>query len=234
MKLIEHDATVLRRVEGDLAAGVRSATQDIKHMLDLLRQFWYQQESQEAQKALGVHRVAHADAVHYENLPSIVTQQAFDIVDRILPETLSLFLRKNRNYAEVDNSLGAKGIFPDINRKTGMLKRALWLDELMYDESTREIAMDLIGHLLLAIHMLDATAAATPTKWSSVASGTGKPTIAESDGSANDGGWNALPDDIKLALTRMARGSMLSPALRGKVREYVESRPEGDDVEPDA
>lgn len=93
---------------------------------------------------------------------AVVTDQAVDIVERLAPEFLLGFLDKNRKYRAVDNSLGSKGVFPDINRKTGILKSRIWDGDASVGESTREVAMDLIGHLFLMIHMMDEEDAKSP------------------------------------------------------------------------
>lgn len=87
---------------------------------------------------------------------AIRTEQASDIVNRIAPHFFELFLEKNAKYAKVGNSLGSKGVFPDVNRKVGILKDRLWDGNESPGEPTREVMLDLIGHLFLMIHMMDA------------------------------------------------------------------------------
>lgn len=86
---------------------------------------------------------------------AIQTKQAEDIVGRILPSFVLMFLEKNRKYRNVDNSLGSKGIVPDLNRKLGIIIDRVWDGNDSPGESTREVCMDMIGHLLLMIHMMD-------------------------------------------------------------------------------
>lgn len=89
---------------------------------------------------------------------AIQTDQAQDIKSRILPEFVLMFLEKNRKYARVGNELGSKGIIPDLNRKMGIIIDRVWDGHDSPGEPTREVAMDLIGHLLLMIHMMDVEA----------------------------------------------------------------------------
>lgn len=84
-----------------------------------------------------------------------VTNQAADIFDRLIPEWAVSFLAKNRKYKAVTNDLGPRGVFPDINRKVGILKDRVWDGNGVVGESTREVIQDLIGHLFLMLHMID-------------------------------------------------------------------------------
>ena len=86
---------------------------------------------------------------------AIQTTQATDIMGRVLPEFILMFLEKNRKYAKVGNALGSRGVFPDIHRKVMLLKDRIWDGSDAVGEPTREVAMDLLGHLLLMIHMMD-------------------------------------------------------------------------------
>ena len=85
----------------------------------------------------------------------IATSQAYDIVSRITPQFFDLFLEKNRKYRKVGNALGSRGVFPDIHRKVGILKDRIWDAQESPGEPTREVAMDLIGHLFLMIYLMD-------------------------------------------------------------------------------
>ena len=93
---------------------------------------------------------------------AIQTGQADDIVNRVLPEFMLMFLAKNRKYAKVGNALGSRGVFPDVHRKVMILKDRIWDGSDIHGEPTREVAMDLLGHLLLMIHMMDTEG--TPAK----------------------------------------------------------------------
>lgn len=84
------------------------------------------------------------------------TEQAYDICERLIPEWKALFIQKNAKYRAVGTSLGARGVFPDINRKTGVLKDRIWDGGEVIGEPTREVIMDLVGHLFLMLQMLDA------------------------------------------------------------------------------
>lgn len=88
------------------------------------------------------------------------SQEAHLIFDRLVPAWAELFLKKNAKYKDVDQSLGPRGVFPDINRKVGILKARVWnrsntsgiLPE--GEEPTEEVIYDLIGHLFLMLALL--------------------------------------------------------------------------------
>lgn len=81
------------------------------------------------------------------------TDQAQQIITTHLPYFVEEFLRKNRKYKAVDNSLGEKGVFPDVYRKVGILKSRVWDGDESIGESTDEVIRDLIGHLFLMLYM---------------------------------------------------------------------------------
>lgn len=85
------------------------------------------------------------------------TEEAKVILADVLPALLSKFLQKNAQYARVQSGhdLGLKGIIPDINRKSAALITRIWDADNVWDQdtqdSTEELAGDLIGHLLLML-----------------------------------------------------------------------------------
>jgi hypothetical protein len=75
----------------------------------------------------------------------------------LIPEVKAHMQKGADHYGEDNhNELGLPGQYADMWRKIKPLKRALWdgLTEGM-KESPREICLDLIGHCLLSIAMLD-------------------------------------------------------------------------------
>jgi hypothetical protein len=78
------------------------------------------------------------------------------IINSLLPEVRDKMVSDELHYGDNHKVLGLKGQFADIWRKVGPLKRALWEDVELTRESPREICMDLIGHLLLTVAMIDA------------------------------------------------------------------------------
>lgn len=78
------------------------------------------------------------------------------IVDALLPEIRSKMISSAEHYGD-DNPgvLGLAGQFSDIWRKIGPLKRSMWEGRELTRESTREILLDLIGHCLLSVRMID-------------------------------------------------------------------------------
>lgn len=77
------------------------------------------------------------------------------ISQRLLPEVKEHMYAGFQHYGDNHVNLGIKGQFADIWRKIQPLKRALWEDRPLRWESPREICLDLIGHLLLTIRMID-------------------------------------------------------------------------------
>jgi hypothetical protein len=78
-----------------------------------------------------------------------VPPQAHFIFTYLVPLWANQFAEGNRKYADVDQSLGSKGVFPDINRKVGILKSRIWEGKEVVGEPTEEVIFDLIGHLFL-------------------------------------------------------------------------------------
>jgi hypothetical protein len=96
----------------------------------------------------GMKDVAHGVRLR---LPNTMTDEAEMIMFSILPEWSELFLQNNWKYRHA-RDLGARGVFPDVNRKVGILEARVW--EGVNDgvgESTDEVIMDLIGHLFLML-----------------------------------------------------------------------------------
>lgn len=82
------------------------------------------------------------------------SQELVVIAERIMPEWLALFARKNRDYGSGSAyELGVRGQYSDIHRKMIKLKRAMWDGEQLDFEDTDEIIKDLISHLFLTLHM---------------------------------------------------------------------------------
>jgi hypothetical protein len=75
------------------------------------------------------------------------------VILRDLPTWLERFLLKNVGYAraQTGHDLGAKGIMPDINRKTSALLGRIWYGDqtTALQEDTVEVIDDLLGHLML-------------------------------------------------------------------------------------
>lgn len=77
-----------------------------------------------------------------------------DVINNIMPETMALWSKKNADYEGQLMFLGKRGQFSDLNRKFWKLKKALWDGQDLGFESAEEVCMDMIGHLLMTIHML--------------------------------------------------------------------------------
>lgn len=82
------------------------------------------------------------------------TQAGFDILGGLVPEWATLFVAKNRKYQRVDRSLGARGVFPDVYRKVGVLRDRVWDGNDGPGEPTEEVILDTIGHLFLMLQYL--------------------------------------------------------------------------------
>lgn len=81
--------------------------------------------------------------------------QARRIVTEIVPDFVSRFVKASLHYGDGNaNVLGPAGQFADIWRKIWPLRLALWDGKALTREQPLEICMDLVGHLLLTIDML--------------------------------------------------------------------------------
>lgn len=79
-----------------------------------------------------------------------------DIVNRIFPEAIEAFVEAAAHYGDRNGaSLGLRGQWSDIWRKIGPLRRYMWRGEPLTRESARTILLDLIGHAVLTVEMLD-------------------------------------------------------------------------------
>lgn len=94
-----------------------------------------------------------SNSISYE-FQHIPNKQAVRIVNNVLPKVLELWLKKSKDYGGnlmEDLKLGPKACIPDIMRKVGKLKRAIWDEQEMVGEQPDEILMDLIGHILIIL-----------------------------------------------------------------------------------
>ena len=82
------------------------------------------------------------------------TQEARDILTKILPQVLEAWLLKNKDYGDSDDlkSLGAKAEFVRLWNKMMKLKRSLWEGQELSGEQEAEIMGDMVAHLLLALN----------------------------------------------------------------------------------
>jgi len=77
------------------------------------------------------------------------TKEAEAIFEKHLADWAQLFLMKNLNYRAVRH-LGSRGVFPDINRKVGILEDRVWNgNQTVFGEPTQEVIYDAIGHLFM-------------------------------------------------------------------------------------
>lgn len=81
----------------------------------------------------------------------VTTTEAFDIIDRLLPEWWTLFKGKNNEYGTHDDDLGMRGQYADMHRKMKKLRNNLWNGKALTHEQPREVILDLIGHLFLTL-----------------------------------------------------------------------------------
>lgn len=82
------------------------------------------------------------------------TEMAKRICQQQIPAWRTLFLEKNAKYRAVSDDLGARGVFPDVNRKVGILRDRVWDGNTTIGEGTIEVINDLIGHLFIMQDML--------------------------------------------------------------------------------
>jgi hypothetical protein len=89
----------------------------------------------------------------YEQPP--LTDSRRYIVTKLLPEVAEHMIEAGRHYGDNHRTLGPRGQFADIWRKIGPLKRAMWEGAELTRETPRQILIDLIGHALLTVEMID-------------------------------------------------------------------------------
>ncbi len=82
------------------------------------------------------------------------------LLERHLGPAIALFRTKARDYGErsgifTADLLGGKGQFAEIWRKVPKLKKGMWDEEDLENESVPEILQDIIGHCLLALDYWD-------------------------------------------------------------------------------
>lgn len=90
-------------------------------------------------------------SIRIENLPS---EQAEAILFDLLPDWITEFMRKNADYGDASEHLGAAGQYAELWRKVGKLKGPLWDDRGLNYEQSDEIVRDLIGHCFLTLLFL--------------------------------------------------------------------------------
>lgn len=82
------------------------------------------------------------------------------VLKKIMPAVMDLWQRKNTEYAHVPFMFEELGEVVEITRKAMKLRAQVYLKEGASDfEGPEQVAMDLIGHCLMLIYMLD------PDKW---------------------------------------------------------------------
>jgi len=81
------------------------------------------------------------------------------VLERILPETMDMWKQKNLEYANVPFMFETIGELIEIVRKALKLRAMLYCGDDSQHEQPEEVAMDLVGHSLMLIYMLD------PEKW---------------------------------------------------------------------
>lgn len=103
------------------------------------------------------------DLIEYEvkfSIPLELTDQAQFIVEEILPEFLTYFVRKNNSYAAAEKEFalsaitGTAGQWGELYRKVCMLKAPMWdhNHKHLEFEDARTLMMDLFGHLMLGAY----------------------------------------------------------------------------------
>lgn len=77
------------------------------------------------------------------------------VVTEIIPDAIGLFLEKNEGYPYEISEFGAKAEIVELHRKYKKLKHAIWDGHPLVGEQAKEVAQDMIGHLILLIDALD-------------------------------------------------------------------------------
>lgn len=112
-----------------------------------------------ADRAEAIGDTANAPPFGLQDLSEVASRlgpNARAIFEEVVPDVLLRFADASVHYGDANPSeLGIRGQFADIWRKIGPLRRAMWYGETLTREQPREILMDLIGHCLLAIRLID-------------------------------------------------------------------------------
>lgn len=159
-----------------------------------------------------------------------------DIFPRLLLEWSERFARGQQKYQDVEH-LGAKGVFPDVNRKTGRLRSDIWHERTPPPdaEPTREVILDAIGHLFLMLHLWDQEPLHGAEERLNAM---GLESIPIDDPDAEPGGrrepnpcpnphahgdgWEDLPHAAREVLRRIAAGDRVGNVEREQVKMLVE------------
>jgi hypothetical protein len=170
-------------------------------------------------------------ALHYADTP-----QSARIYNDLLPRWARLFAQKQRQYRKV-RPLGARGTFPTLNRKMGILEDRIWEGNSQGDseESTERVIMDLIGDLFIMWCLLeyhedpDTTSGEAPDWHEEIVRQAGQdawrqsricpdPTLHQIP---TDGGWAYLPKEVQEGLRRIAKGQPITHEIREGVHEFL-------------
>ncbi len=84
-------------------------------------------------------------------VPQVPTTPEGKRIANMVPQVMGRFFKNNTKYARAQSGhdLGAKGVIPDINRKTSVMIDRIWYESEVVGEPTIEVIDDLIGHLYL-------------------------------------------------------------------------------------
>lgn len=84
--------------------------------------------------------------------------EVYDYINHeILPRFIDAFERKQGDYSSAPFLLlGPRGQFANVNRKFWKLYRGVWEGKPLAFEGNKEIAQDMIGHLILMLYCLEA------------------------------------------------------------------------------
>lgn len=96
------------------------------------------------------------DQTGLETQQYVMALSTVDYVEQVLvPEWLRRYKQKARDYRGNHRTLGIRGQFSELWRKVFKLKQAWWEGIPLENEPPREVVIDMIGHLFLALEMLD-------------------------------------------------------------------------------
>lgn len=111
-------------------------------------------------RCAGILAASSAFAITFGVGPQPLSPKAERVLSGPAKEALELFAKRSADYSDKDGFdpsevLGLQGQFAEVWRKVWKLKNSLWDGRELSAEQPREILMDLIGHALLAIDMID-------------------------------------------------------------------------------
>jgi hypothetical protein len=114
----------------------------------------YHEKVVAAEKAARAEKQAYLERQWNDEIPS--DSDLAYILNIVMPEVHKRMVVSGKHYGyETHHELGLRGQYADMYRKWCVLKRFMWDGEVPTRESLREILLDMVGHSLLTVALLD-------------------------------------------------------------------------------